>query len=132
MRQSCGCSEAVGLEPVFPIPRVHGYPYNWAKETDTQISVQLALLLYCTDMSANHTTDQRQPFRVYSASTLGAAIRHYRNSLGITQKELAARAGMPRNYVNALENGLETEQLKRTLAVLRELGVRMTLDREDW
>ena len=94
--------------------------------------MQVALLLYCTDMSANHTTDKRQPFRVYSASTLGAAIRHYRNALGISQKELAARAGIPRNYVNALENGLETEQLKRTLAVLRELGVRMTLDREDW
>lgn len=94
--------------------------------------MQVALLLYCTDMSANHKTDKRQPFRVYSASTLGAAIRHYRNALGISQQELAARAGMPRNYVNALENGLETEQLKRTLAVLRELGVRMTLDREDW
>ncbi len=84
------------------------------------------------DMRANDITGKRQPFRVYSASTLGAAIRHYRNALGISQKELAARAGIPRNYVNALENGLETEQLKRTIAVLRELGVRMTLDREDW
>ena len=94
--------------------------------------MQVALLLYCMDMSANDITGKRQPFRVYSASTLGAAIRHYRNALGISQKELAARAGIPRNYVSALENGLETEQLKRTLAVLRELGVRMTLDREDW
>ncbi len=94
--------------------------------------MQVALLLYCMDMSANDITGKRQPFRVYSASTLGAAIRHYRNALGISQKELAARAGIPRNYVNALENGLETEQLKRTIAVLRELGVRMTLDREDW
>ena len=94
--------------------------------------MQVALLLYCMDMSANDITGKRQPFRVYSASTLGAAIRHYRNALGVSQKELAARAGIPRNYVNALENGLETEQLKRTLAVLRELGVRMTLDREDW
>jgi len=83
-------------------------------------------------MSANDARDKRQPFRVYSASTLGAAIRHYRNALGISQKELAARSGMPRNYVTALENGLETEQLKRTLTVLRELGVRMTLDHEDW
>lgn len=83
-------------------------------------------------MNANDEDPKSQRFRVYSAATLGAAIRHYRNALGISQTELAARAGMPRNYVNALENGLETEQLKRTLAVLRELGVRMTLDREDW
>lgn len=94
--------------------------------------MQVEILIHCTDMSASNRDPKSQRFRVYSASTLGAAIRHYRNALGISQAELAARAGMPRNYVNALENGLETEQLKRTLAVLRELGVRLTLDREDW
>jgi hypothetical protein len=31
-----------------------------------------------------------------------------------------------------MESGLETEHLKRVLAVLRELGVRMTLDKADW
>ena len=80
--------------------------------------------------SVNDFKDHR--FRIYSASTLGEAIRHYRTKLGISQAELAARTGMPRNYVNALENGLETEQLKRTLEILRELGVRMTLVHEDW
>ncbi len=71
-------------------------------------------------------------FRIYNASTLGTALRHYRSQLGISQAELAARTGIPRNYLSALENGLETEQLKRTLDLLRELGVRMTLDHEDW
>ncbi len=84
------------------------------------------------NMSALAKDHKDQRFRIYSASTLGLAIRHYRTKLGISQTELAARTGMPRNYVNALENGLETEQLKRTLEVLRELGVRMTLDHEDW
>ncbi len=83
-------------------------------------------------MSANDKDRKSQRFRIYNASTLGAAIRHYRNTLGISQTELAARTGIPRNYVNGLENGLETEQLKRTLTILRELGVRMTLDCEDW
>jgi transcriptional regulator with XRE-family HTH domain len=82
------------------------------------------------DAKVEHTQTGR--FRVYGGATLGAAIKHYRKSAGISQAELAARTGMPRNYVNALENGLETEQLKRTLAVLRELGVRITLDHEDW
>lgn len=83
-------------------------------------------------MSANESVIKSNRFRVYNAKTLGVAIRHYRNALGISQTELAVRTGIPRNYVNALENGLETEQLKRALAVLRELGVRMTLDREEW
>ena len=89
-------------------------------------------MLNCTDMSALAKYHNDQRFRIYSASTLGAAIRYYRTKLGISQTELAARTAIPRNYVNALENGLETEQLKRTLEVLRELGVRMTLDHEDW
>jgi hypothetical protein len=31
-----------------------------------------------------------------------------------------------------MESGLETEHLTRVLAVLRELGVRMTVDKADW
>jgi HTH-type transcriptional regulator/antitoxin HipB len=73
-----------------------------------------------------------KPFRVYSAGTLGAAIRHYRKDAGLTQAELAARTGMNRYYLNSLENGLETEHVQRLLAVFRELGVRMTLDKADW
>jgi DNA-binding XRE family transcriptional regulator len=93
--------------------------------------VQVVILLYCTDMSADDTPDQKRPFRVYSAPTLGAAIRHYRTAAGISQTELALRIHIPRNYVNALENGHETEYLSRLLAVLRELDVHMTLDRAE-
>ena len=84
------------------------------------------------DFSASSRDRETNRFRIYNASTLGAALRHYRSKLGISQTELAKRTGIPRNYVSALENGLETEQLRRTLDLLRELGVRMTLDREDW
>jgi len=31
-----------------------------------------------------------------------------------------------------VESGKETEQLKRALRVLRQLGVRMTVQRADW
>ncbi len=94
--------------------------------------MQVTLMLYCTNMSANDSEVQGKPFRVYSAQTLGAAIRHYRTASGISQTELAKRTAIPRNYVNALESGHETEHLSRLLAVLRELGVRMTIDRADW
>jgi HTH-type transcriptional regulator / antitoxin HipB len=73
-----------------------------------------------------------RPFRIYTAGSLGAAIRHYRLQAGLSQAELADRAGINRTYLSDLEQGKETEQLRRTLRILKELGVRMTLDEADW
>jgi transcriptional regulator with XRE-family HTH domain len=72
------------------------------------------------------------PFRIYTPASLGDAISHYRTEAGLTQAELAEAAGLQRSYLSELESGKETEQLKRTLRVLRQLGVRMTLDKADW
>lgn len=74
----------------------------------------------------------RGPFRIYSTDSLGAAIRHYRKEAGLTQEQLAEMAGLRRSYLSELESGKETEQLKRILRVLRQLGVRMTVDEADW
>jgi transcriptional regulator with XRE-family HTH domain len=72
------------------------------------------------------------PFRIYSAGSLGAALRHYREEAGLSQAELADRTGLNRTYLSNLEQGRETEQLKRVLRLLRQLGVRMTLEKADW
>ncbi len=72
------------------------------------------------------------PFRIYTPASLGDAIRHYRTEAGLTQAELAQKAGLNRSYLSELESGKETEQVKRLLRVLRQLGVRMTLDKADW
>lgn len=72
------------------------------------------------------------PYRVYTAASLGAAIRYYRLEAGLTQAELAERLGLNRTYLSALEQGRETEQVKRILRLLKQLGVRMTLDKADW
>jgi transcriptional regulator with XRE-family HTH domain len=74
----------------------------------------------------------RGPFRVYSPASLGDAIRHYRTAAGLTQAQLAEMAGLQRSYLSELESGKETEQIKRILRLLRQLGVRMTLDEADW
>jgi transcriptional regulator with XRE-family HTH domain len=50
----------------------------------------------------------------------------------MTQADLAEKAGLQRSYLSELESGKETEQVKRLFRVLRELGVRMTLDKADW
>jgi HTH-type transcriptional regulator / antitoxin HipB len=75
---------------------------------------------------------RRKPFRIYTPASLGAAIRHYRREAGLTQAELAERTGLHRTYLSALEQGRETEQLRRILRVLKQLGVRMSLDKADW
>jgi len=73
-----------------------------------------------------------KPFRVYTAASIGPAIKHYRKEAGLTQAELAERVGLTREYLSRLEQGHETAQVRRILAVLRELGVRATLHKADW
>jgi len=83
-------------------------------------------------MSKSDRPDQEQPFRVYTAASIGPAIRHYRLQEGLTQAELADRVGLTPSYLSRLENGQETEQLRRIVATLKQLGVRMTLQHADW
>ena len=77
-------------------------------------------------------TSRNDEFRIYNASTLGAALRHYRREAGLSQAVLAERAGITRQYLLELERGKETEQVRRLLRILRQLGVRMTLHTVDW
>ncbi len=71
-------------------------------------------------------------FRIYTPASLGSAIRHYRQKAGLTQAELADRAGLHRPYLASLEAGKETQQLKRLFRVFRLLGVRMTVGEAEW
>lgn len=75
---------------------------------------------------------QEQPFRIYTAGSIGQAIRHYRKEAGLTQAELAGRLALDQAYLSRLEQGHETEQLRRIIAILRQLGVRATLQHADW
>ena len=76
--------------------------------------------------------EKEQQFRIYSAESFGAAIKHYRQEARLTQAELAGRTGLNRSYLSALEQGHETEQLRRLLRGLKELDVRVTLQKADW
>jgi len=73
-----------------------------------------------------------KPFRLYTAASVGPAIRHYREQAGLTQEELASMAGLNRSYLSELEQGRETEQMRRVLRLLKLLGVRATLQKADW
>jgi DNA-binding XRE family transcriptional regulator len=111
---------------------------NWTQVCCQEIRtskrcLEIRTLLRCLQMETSHQTTRGDgPFRVYTPASLGAAIRHYREQAGISQAELAERAGLNRTYLSDLERGKETEQVKRIFRVLRQLGVRMTLDKADW
>ncbi len=68
-----------------------------------------------------------RPLRARSARDLGAAVKHFRTLAGLSQAELAARAGLHRTYLTELEGGHATEALERVMALFGELGVRVTL-----
>lgn len=72
-----------------------------------------------------------RPFRVRNARDFGTALRHFRTLAGLSQAELAARAGIHRTYLAALEGGHTTEAVERILDLFKELGVRVTLAGED-
>lgn len=72
------------------------------------------------------------PFRVYTPASLGTALRHYRSEAGLSQAELARKTGLNRTYLSSLEQGRETEHVKRLFRVLKQLGVRITLEKADW
>lgn len=73
-----------------------------------------------------------ESFRIYTPESFGAAIKHFRQEAGFTQAQLAERAGLHRSYLSQLEQGTETEQMRRLLRILKQLGVRITLERADW
>ena len=75
---------------------------------------------------------REQPFRIYNASTVGTAIRQYRKRQGLTQAQLAREIGTTQTYISEIENGKETEALRLIFAIFRRLGLRATLQHEDW
>ena len=69
--------------------------------------------------------------RIRAASDFGALIAERRESLGLTQSELAKRAGVVREWLVRLENGAPTVTVHRLLRVLRELGLQVDVTEAD-
>lgn len=82
-------------------------------------------------MKTNESSPKARPFRVRSAKDLGLALKHFRTQAGMTQTELAERCGLHRSYLATLENGRVTEVMERLMNLFNELGVHLTLDREE-
>jgi transcriptional regulator with XRE-family HTH domain len=83
-------------------------------------------------MNKSEIGTAEQPYRIYTGASVGAALRHYRLQEGLTQAQLADLVGLSPTYLSRLENGEGTEELRRVIRILKQLGVRMTLQHADW
>ena len=68
---------------------------------------------------------------IYSVADMAAAVRGRRLDLGLSQRELAHRAGVSREWVNQFEAGKPTAQLFQILKVLQTLGYQVALGDAD-
>jgi HTH-type transcriptional regulator/antitoxin HipB len=65
---------------------------------------------------------------VTSISQLAATVRGRRKLLGFSQAQLAARAGVSRQWIGELEAGKPTAELGLVLRLLEALELRLSLD----
>jgi len=72
-------------------------------------------------------TGPKASWPVLDSKALGAALRDYRLSAGLTQAQVARQIGVDRQYVSELEQGKETEQLRRLFAAFKVLGLDLYL-----
>lgn len=59
------------------------------------------------------------------AATFGSVLRERREAAGISQEELADRAGLHRTYVSLIERGKRTASIEVVRRVASALGVSM-------
>ena len=69
--------------------------------------------------------------KIKSIRNLAAAVRGRRRDLGLTQAELALRAGVSRKWVYEFEAGKPSAELRLILRVLDALGLTLELGYQD-
>ena len=68
------------------------------------------------------------PIPVRSVTDLGAAIRDRRRALGLSQRELAERVDVSRQWIVEIEGGKSRAELGLVLRTLEALGVDLAID----
>lgn len=64
---------------------------------------------------------------IQTTAAFGSAVRRARKDSGLTQAELAARAGVGRPWLSELEGGKQRAELGRVLAVVGALDLALAL-----
>jgi HTH-type transcriptional regulator/antitoxin HipB len=69
--------------------------------------------------------------KISSVGDLAAAVRGRRISLGLSQAEMATRAGVSRPWLSKVEAGRPTAEFGLVLRLLDALGLKLGLDEGD-
>jgi serine/threonine protein kinase len=88
-------------------------------------SAQRRFNCYCVNMNTQCGRRVADPIQ------LGRVLAAARRERGLTQQQLADRMYLDRTYLARMENGLATEQVRRTLIALRELGFELRVVNAD-
>jgi HTH-type transcriptional regulator/antitoxin HipB len=73
--------------------------------------------------------DSGAGFRVTVPRDLGAALKHYRTSVGMSQSQAAESIGVTQSYVSRLESGEFGTSLSQALRLLRLVGCEVVVRR---
>lgn len=90
-----------------------------------------SVLLFPYEDSCSFTHRVRQKENtmrpIQTSKAFGSAVRRARKDQGLSQVELAARAGVGRPWLSELETGKRTAEFGRALSVLSALDLAVTL-----
>lgn len=73
--------------------------------------------------------DRGAAFRVTVPQDLGAALKYYRTSVGMSQSQVSESIGVTQSYVSRLESGEFGTSLSQALRLLRLLGCEVVVRR---
>src|SRR5262249_46929089 len=117
-------------EPVAPKPRRPPRTVRWQVLSVTE---RLHTVLDTDRLHAMIVTvrlREELPVALRSIREIAAAVRGRRHDLGLSQAELASRAGVSRKWISEFESGKSTAELGLVLRVLDVLGWSLELDEE--
>jgi transcriptional regulator with XRE-family HTH domain len=67
-------------------------------------------------------------FRIENTESAGTALRQQRETLGLTQAQLAAAAGLTRARLSLIEHGKTNVSLAGYLRLAQALGMQLTME----
>lgn len=71
-------------------------------------------------------------FSFNTVAALGDELRRLRLDAGLTQAELAERAGVSRRWIGAAEKGYVGGEMGNLMMVVRALGMKLVFERDPW
>ena len=70
-------------------------------------------------------------YQVFTARDLGAALKHFRTTAGVTQADAAEAVGIGQPYLSSLEGGKFGSSLTHALRLLRFVGCEVIVRRTE-